>query len=177
MAEGLQHPDLAGVGAQMRAEWRDEQESATADASAQWRHSRTLADWFGERMHAGDRVAIGIADQRFTGLVEEIGSDFVGLRAVHGRVDIQLVPGLALEIEIVDHPTSGGQRGRTDRKFYDALLERDGQADLTVGSIADMEGHDGTLYVGADFVSVVAKLGRETVLPLQYVVWVSPRRG
>jgi hypothetical protein len=173
----VDHPDLAGVGAEMREEWRGEQEAATADAAAQWRHGRTLADWFAERMHAGDRVAIGIGDQRFTGLVDEIGKDFVGLRAVHGRVDIQLVPGLPLEIELVDHPTSGGTRGRTGRTFYDTLIERDGQADLTVGSIADLEGHDGTLFVGADFVSVVAKLGRETVLPLHYVVWIAPRRA
>ncbi len=169
------HPDLAGVGAGMRAAWREEQEAATADAAAQWRHSRTLADWFAERMHAGDRIAITIAEHRFSGLVEEIGLDFVGLRAAHGRVDIQLVAGLPLRIELVDHPTSGGSRGRTGRSFHDALIERDGGADLSVGSIADMEGHDGTLFVGADFVSVVAKLGRETVLPLQYVVWVSPR--
>lgn len=177
MAEGVPHPDLAGVGAEMRAEWRDEQEAATADAAAQWRHSRTLADWFAERMHSGDRIAISIGDQRFTGLVDEIGTDFVGLRAVHGRVDIHLVGGLALEIELVDHPTSGGHRGHTGRTFHDALIERDGQTDLTVGSISDLEGHDGTLFVGADFVSVVAKLGRETVLPLQYVVWVSRRRS
>ena len=38
-------------------------------------------------------------------------------------------------------------------------------------------GPDGTLYVGRDFVSVVAKLGAETVVPLQYVTWCSTTRG
>ena len=52
MTNGLEHPDLAGVAAEMRAEWRAEQEDATEDAAAQWRHSRTLEDWLGERMHA-----------------------------------------------------------------------------------------------------------------------------
>lgn len=160
----------------MRAEWRAEQESATEDAAAQWRHSRTLVDWLTQRMHAGDRIAVSIGEQRFAGLVEEASDDLIGLRAVYGRIDIHLTAGLPLTIELVDHPSSGGERNERSRSFHEALVERDGRTDMTVGIIHDLEGLDGTLFVGKDFVSVVARLGAEVVVPLAYVVWVAPRR-
>ena len=68
VTDGLEHPDLAGVAGEMRAEWRAEQEAAATDAAAQWRHGRTLADWLRERMHAGDRIAVHVGDQSFVGL-------------------------------------------------------------------------------------------------------------
>lgn len=173
----LDHPDLTGVSAEMRAEWRAEQEVATADAAAQWRHSRSLEDWLGERMHAGDRIAVTVGDQRFAGHVEETGEDLLAIRAAFGRVDIHLTPGLPLLIELHDHATSGGTRAKSRRTFRDALLERDGRDDQTIGCLYDLEGLDGTVYVGSDFVSVVAKLGAETVVPLQYVVWAAARRA
>ena len=142
MAGGLEHPDLGGpdlsgpdlggVAGEMRSAWRAEQEDATADAATAWRHGRTLADWLTERMHAGDRVAVTLAERRFTGLVNEVGAD---------------------------------------------LIARDAQPDTSVGTLHEPEGLDGTLYVGRDFVSVVARMGAETVIPLDNVVWVSARRA
>src|SRR4051812_30075652 len=177
MMDGLEYPDLSGVAAEMRSEWRAEQEDAAADAAVQWRHGRTLEDWLGERMHAGDRVAVLIGDQRFAGYVEETSDDLLSLRAAYGRVDVHLVPGMPLSIEIYDHATSGGARARSRRTFREVLLERDGRDDQTIGCLYDLEGLDGTLYVGQDFVSVIAKLGAETVVPLQYVVWAAARRS
>jgi hypothetical protein len=177
VTSGREHPDLVGVGSEMRGEWRAEQEAATADAAEQWRHSRTLQDWMEERMHAGDRIAVTIGAQRFAGLVEETGEDLVALRCTFGRVDIHLTPGLPLSIEIHDHATSGGDRARARRTFHDALLARDGNNDVTVGTMHDLDGLDGTMHVGRDFVSVIARLGAETVIPLQYVTWVSARRA
>jgi hypothetical protein len=173
----LDHPDLTGLTSEMRAEWRAEQEVATADAAAQWRHSRSLEDWLGERMHAGDRIAVTVGEQRFAGHVEETGEDLLAIRAAFGRVDIHLTPGLPLLIELHDHATSGGTRAQSRRTFRDALLLRDGRDDQTIGCLYDLEGLDGTVYVGSDFVSVVAKLGAETVVPLQYVVWAAARRA
>jgi hypothetical protein len=169
------HPDLAGVGAEMRAEWRAETEAATDDAVAQWRHSRTLSDWLDARMHAGDRITVMIGDRRFTGLVEETGADLIALRAFSGRVDIHLAGGLPLAIEMHEHATSGGARARTRRNFRDAIIARDG-CEVTVGTLHEREGIDGTMYVAADFVSVVTSLGVETVIPAKYVSWVSPRQ-
>jgi len=71
------HPDLSGVAGEMRAEWRAEQEAAAADAAAQWRHGRTVADWLCERMHAGDRIAVTVATQSFVGLGDEVGADLL----------------------------------------------------------------------------------------------------
>jgi hypothetical protein len=146
--DALDHPDLTPVASDMRADWRAETDAATEDAQAQWRHTRTLHDWLTERLHAGD----------------------------FGRVDVHLAHGIALSIEIIDHATSGGERIDTHRTFRDVLLARDGDPDVTIGTVHDMEGLDGTLYVGADFISVVAKLGAETVVPMRYVVWAAARR-
>jgi hypothetical protein len=161
----------------MRAEWRAEQEAATADAVAQRRLGRSLEDWLVERMHAGDRIAVGIGNQRFAGLVEETGPDLIGLRAAFGRIDIHLTPGYPMHIELHDHATSGGERAVGRRSFREVLLERDGRDDQSVGCVHDLDGVDGTLEVGTDFVSVIAKRGAQTVIPLQYVVWVSSRRA
>ena len=176
MTDRMSHPDLTAVGGEMRAEWRAETEAATGDAQAAWRHSRTLVDWCTERMHAGDRIAITVGGQRFAGTVQEAGPDLVALQAVFGRVDVHVVPAVPIFLEIHDKAASGGDRARSQRTFREALLARDGRPDLTVGTIHDPEGLDGALFVGHDFVSVVAKLGAETVLPLGCVTWVTTRR-
>jgi hypothetical protein len=171
LAEGL-----GDVGGQMRAEWTAEQEAAAADAAAQWRHTRTLADWLTERMHAGDRIAVTIGETRFAGVVVESGDDLIALQGVFGRVDIHVAHGIPIFIELVDRVAEGGQRATASRSFHDALIARDGRDDLSIGTLHDPQGLDGTLFVGKDFVSMVTKLGVETVVPMQFVTWVAPRR-
>ena len=127
-------------------------------------------------MHAGDRIAVTVAGRRFTGTVEETGPDLIGLRCAFGRVDIHVVAGCTLMIEIDEKALSGGGRGATDRSFHSALAARDAQADITVGTLHDEQGLDGTLYVGRDFVSVIARRGAETVVPLDNVTFVMARR-
>lgn len=174
---GLNDSALSDVGGAMRGEWRDEQEQATADAAAQWRQSRKLTDWFEARMNAGDRIEVTVGGQRFAGFVEEVGSDLLGLRCAFGRVDIHIIPGVALIIDIADKATAGGTSAREHRTFSDALRARDGHPDTSVGTLHDPEGLDGALWVGSDFVSIVARLGRETVVPNDNILWVSVRRG
>jgi hypothetical protein len=171
-----QPPDLAGLTGEMRAEWRAEQADAAADAAEQWRHGRRLADWLTERMHAGDRIAVTIEGARFSGLVAEIGPDLIGLQCVFGRVDVHLIEGASVFIEINDKAHSGGARATSSRTFREAMYARDGAPDVTVGTLHDAEGLDGALFVGHDFVSVVARLGAETVVPMHSVTWVSVRR-
>ena len=175
--DGLEHPDLAGVAGEMRAQWRAEQVDAAADAAAAWRHGRQLTDWLTERMHAGDRIAVTVTGTRFAGLVEEVGSDLIALRCPFGRVDIHVVSGISLFVDIADKAVSGGTRAGTTRSFHDALAARDARPDMTVGTLHDTDGLDGTLFVGADFVSVVARLGAETVVPIDNVAWVCARRS
>src|SRR5215475_10383312 len=119
------HPDLGPIGARMRSTWAQEQDDAAADAREQFQRHQSFRDWLTAAMHAGDRLAITVVDQRFTGTVEEIGDDLIGLRAMFGRVDIHVVPGIPMQIEIEDHPTSGGQRGEADLSFAAALANRD----------------------------------------------------
>ena len=175
----VEHPeprDLGALGAEMRAEWRAETEAATQDALEQRQLRQSLEQWLTERMHAGDRVAVSIAEQRFAGFVEETGDDLVAVRAVFGRVDVHRTPAAPLYIEIHEHATSGGSRAEARRNFHDALLARDGH-DTSVGTLHDPEGVDGTLRVGTDFVSIVARLGAETIVPLEAVLWATARRS
>ena len=170
------HPDLAGVGAAMRSEWATEQHTATADAQEQWQHSQTFRDWLIAAMHAGDRLAITIVDQRFTGTVEEVGEDLLGLRCIFGRVDMHLLPGIPMHIELVEHPSSGGHRGRTDGSFAESLAARDPKADMSVGTPFHAEGLDGVITAGQDFVISRARAGAVTIVPMDQIAWVCNRR-
>jgi hypothetical protein len=170
------HPDLGPLGARMRSSWAQEQDDATADAREQFQRHQSLADWLVAAMHAGDRIAVTVADQRFAGTVEEIGDDLLGLRALFGRIDIHLAPGIPLQIEVEDHPRSGGQRGRTDGSFAAALAGRDPEADTSIGTVYHPQGLDGLVTAGTDFVISRAKAGAVTVLPMDQIAWVSDRR-
>ena len=168
------HPDLSRIAGEMRAEWREEQASATADAAAQLRHSRGLTDWLRDRMHAGDRVGVVLAGKTFTGLVEEVGDDLLGLRCGSDLVEIHVCASVPISFELVEHATKGGTRGAYGRNFRDALLNRDGRAGMRVGTRQDPDGIDGTLLLGADFVSVAGSAGVETIVPIAQISWVSP---
>jgi hypothetical protein len=175
--EHSDHPDLTGVAGVMRAEWRAEQEAATADAAAQWRHGRRLADWLCERMHAGDRIAVVVAAQPFDGLVEEVGDDLLALRGAFGRVEIQVCAGVPISFELVEHATQGGTRATSRRGFRDALVARDAQAGVRVGTLQQPDGIDGTLRVSRDFVTIMSRSGTETLVPIAQVAWVKAARA
>jgi hypothetical protein len=170
------HPDLGAVGASMRSEWAAEQHEATRDAQENFQRNQTMREWLIAAMHAGDRIAVTIVDQRFTGVVEEVGDDLLGLRAIFGRVDLHLAPGIPLHIEVVDHPRAGGSRGRTDGTFAGAVAARDPDADMSVGTAFHPDGLDGTITAGRDFVTIRAKAGAVTVVHLAQVAWVAARR-
>jgi hypothetical protein len=170
------HPDLSGVAGEMRAEWRAEQEAAAADAATHWRHGRTVADWLCERMHAGDRIAVTVATQSFVGLVDEVGADLLALRCAFGRVEIHVGAGIPISFELVEHATHGGTRATTRRGFHDALLARDNQAGVSVGTSQRPDGIDGILAVGRDFVAVVTRTGAETIVPIADIAWVTAAR-
>jgi hypothetical protein len=175
--EHSDHPDLTGVAGVMRAEWRAEQEAATADAAEQWRHGRSLADWLCERMHAGDRIAVTVAEQLFVGLVEEVGDDLLALRCTFGRVEIHVCAGIPISFELVEHATQGGTRSASRRGFRDALVARDAQAGVKVATLQRPDGIDGTLLVSRDFVAVVTRAGTETLVPIAQVAWVRAARA
>ena len=174
--DGNDHPDLTGIAGEMRAEWRAEQDAAAADAAAHWRHTRGLADWLLDRMHAGDRIAALVGVQSFVGLVDEVGDDLLALRCGDGRVEIHVCGGIPISFELVEHATRGGTRGATGRGFRDALVARDSQAGVRVGTLQHPDGIEGTLSVSRDYVTVVNATGVETIIPIAQVVWVAPLR-
>jgi hypothetical protein len=126
-------------------------------------------------MHAGDRIAVRVGEQTFVGLVDEVGDDLVALRCGFGRVEIHVSEGIPMSLELVEHATKGGTRGAVRRGFRDALVARDMQPDLSIGTLQRPDGIDGTLFVSRDYVAVVAA-DVETIVPIAHVVWVAPNR-
>jgi hypothetical protein len=172
--DGFEHPDLASIGAAMRAEWRIEEELATADAVEQWRHGRTFADWLTERMIAGDEVALDLGERRFTGRIVEVGHDLLSLRGRFGRVDVHLTPSTPLQLVVVERSTAAGARPVLQRTFRDALVPRQGRGRVTVATTLEPSGIDGELFVGLDFVTIaVAGGGPEVAVPVESVLWVA----
>jgi hypothetical protein len=168
------HPDLSGIAGDMRAEWRDEQEAAAADAATQLRHGRSLTDWLRDRMHAGDRIGVTVAAQTFVGLVEEVGEDLLVLRGAAGVVEIHVCAAIAISFELVEHATRGGRRASARRTFCDALLARDTRTDVAIGTRQHPDGLHGTLLVGRDYVSIVTAARPETIVPIADIAWVAP---
>jgi len=175
-ADGNDHPDLTGIAGEMRAEWRAEQDAAAADAAAQWRHTRGLTDWLLDRMHAGDRIAAMVGAQSFVGLVDEVGDDLLALRCGFGRVEIHVCGGIPISLELVEHATKGGTRGAARRGFRDALVARDAQPGVSVGTVQHPDGIEGTLSVSRDYLTVKHRTGVETLVPIAHVAWVAPTR-
>ena len=171
------HPDLDPAAAAMRAEWREEQDAATA-AAAEAKHRRmTVRDRFEEHMHRGDRLAVIAAGQRLVGVPEEIGDDFVALRTLSGRVDVHLTPSVPIYFEVYERAASGGDRGvDAAGSFVNALVRHEGDREVTLGTVFDADGIDGRVNVGADHVVLIGRAGAETVIPLAQVSWVSARR-
>lgn len=172
--EALDQPGLAGLGAGVRAEWREEQEAATADAATAWRRSRSMTDWLTARMHSGDRVAVTVGPCRFTGAVREVGYDILALRADEGRVDVNLAAAVPLAFAVCDRSGTGGVRGGSAGTFGAALNGRDGD-EVRVGTLAHPEGRVGRLQVARDFV-IVGAGPAELVVPVVQVAWIAPIR-
>jgi hypothetical protein len=120
---------------------------------------------------------VTVAAQPFVGLVEEVGDDLLALRCAFGRVEIHVGAGIPISFELVEHATKGGARAASRRGFRDALLARDAQAGVSVGTLQRPDGLAGTLLVGRDFVAVVTRAGAETIVPIAHVAWVTAARA
>lgn len=174
-----EHPDLQGVGGAMREEWRAEQEAATADAAADYFRRRTMQEHLRELMHRGDRLAVTVAGFRMAGVPEEVGNDLLAIRALFGRVDIQLSPFVPLWFEPVERATAGGDRGTevAGGSFYRALQMREQENLCTIGTVFDPDGFDGRLSVASDFVIIYGMAGAQVTVPIAQVAWVSGLRN
>jgi hypothetical protein len=173
MPDGFDHPDLASVGAAMRSAWRVEEEQATRDALERWRRSRTIVDWFVERMNAGDVVAVTCGAQRFTGTVDEVGADLAALRTPHGRIDVHLGAATAMLFEVAEHATAGGRRASMRRTFRDLVIAREDAHTVTIGTSFSPAGIESRVLAARDFVTIVTKDDAQIVVPFADVAWIA----
>lgn len=170
---------LRAAAAAARSDWRDEQEAAAADAAEVFEHSRRTRDLLAECMRNGDRVAFVMGPHRAVGMVVEVAEDLLAIRNVgSGRLDFQLRGDEPYLVIVQDRAV--GQPGGDELpsgSFRARLLDREAAGgESTVGTLLDAEPIDGRLVVGADHVRVVGRGGGETIVPLQALAYVSPRR-
>jgi hypothetical protein len=160
----------------MRAEWREEQEAATRDAAEDWVHRQTIEDRLRAHMHRGDTLAMVVAGQRFVGEAEEVGATLVALRTAAGRVDIHLAPSVPFRFSVARRATVGGHRGSdvAGGRFRAALLARERDARVRIGTLHDPDGVAGSVVVSADHVLVTGPEHDETVIPITDVAWIAP---
>jgi hypothetical protein len=169
-------PDLADAATGTPSTSDGEPRDAVSHTDGQQPPRQSLQEWLINAMHAGDRLAVTIVEQRFTGTVDEVGDDLLGLRAIFGRVDLHLLEGIPLHIELVEHEANGGHRGAIGRSFGAAMAARHPDADTSVGTVAHPDGLDGQVTAGSDFIITTARAGAVTVIPLAQVAWVCDRR-
>ena len=159
----------------MRATWREEQEAATREAAEDWQHRQTLIDRLRAHMHRGDGVTVTVLGRRLVGFVEEVGDDVLALRTASGRIDVHLAPSIAFEYAVTSPAREGGHRGSdaVGGSFRAALLVREQDVLVLLGTAADPDGRAGRLSVGADHV-VLTTPDTELAVPLASVGWVCP---
>ena len=180
----FRHPDLAGAGAALRAEWREEEEEWMRAAAQHWAHGRDIHDVTRDLMHRGDTVEAIAAGRSFTGLVTFVGDDVMEVRTATGRVDVRLTVGdrrgpvAPLVLRVIEKARSGGGRPAPAATTMRArLLERESAAQrVVIGSPLLPEEVRGHVGVGRDHVTVRGD-SPDTVLPLAWISWVTPARG
>ncbi len=170
---------IAAAATTARHEWREEQEALTADAAEQFHHGRTVRSLLMECMRNGDRVAVVSGAHRAVGLIVEIADDLIAVRNLgSGRLDFRLADDLVFQVVVQERAI--GQPGGDELvsgSFRARLLERESaDGESTIGSLLTPEPLDGKLIVGADHVRVVGRGGGETILPIQSIAYVGPRR-
>lgn len=179
---GALDPDLAGSAAAMRAEWRADEEDATAAAHRNWEHTRTVHDRAREWMHGGRVIDVVVDAATFRGTVVAVGEDLLAVQTVSGRVDVALgAPDAraAVMIRVPRVPAGGSIRGASTNPigavhFRGRLLEvESAAAPVEIGVAVAPFSLRGALTVGADHV-VVDDGGVEHTVPSAQVRWIRP---
>ncbi|MGH9025660.1 MAG: hypothetical protein ACRDWD_06005 [Acidimicrobiia bacterium] len=174
-------PELAAEAAAARAEWRAEEEEWTRAEAERWVHRRTLVDLAREYLHRGDEVAVVAAGVTFCGELTRVGTDWLQVQTMSGRVDVALTLNLAdgpagaqpapVLIRRTERARAGGRRDDgAVATFRARLLEHETNGAVVVVGSRLLPGElRGVLAVGADHVLVCAE-GVETAVP--WVEWV-----
>jgi hypothetical protein len=168
------------VGAQVRAEWRVDEEMWSREAARRWAHSRRMTDVLRGHAARGDRIAVDVAGCTFVGEVGAIGDDRVDVITVAGVVSVHtaLAGGFGaiaapLVIRRSHRARAGGRRVPSALVTFPGRLRELEVADRAVrlGTFVTSRELTGTLIVGADHITV--RGADDVVVPLAWVAYVA----
>jgi hypothetical protein len=166
-------PILAARAAEVRAEWRTDEEEWTRAEAERWVHRRSLADLAREYLHRGDTVAVIAGACMFRGTLARVGSDWLQVLTGAGAVDVALSAGVVLRR--IERARAGGCRDDGSVATFRArLLEYEASGvEVVVGAWSITTEIHGRVAVGRDHV-VLTGDGFETALGR--IAWIRPER-
>jgi len=151
--------DLRARAAELRREWRADEEEWSRAALEHFRHRRTLADVLRAAMHRGDVVELGATGVRgvatVQGVVVHVGEDWCRLDTAGGVVELPMTTATPV-VRVVERSPRGGSGGAPDAPatWRARLLELEvAQTSCTV-ELTTGESLTGSVLVGGDHVAV-----------------------
>jgi hypothetical protein len=158
--------DLRARAADLRREWRADEEEWSRAALEHFRHGRTIIDVLRAAMHRGDVVVLGDGPGAPRGVVVHVGDDWCRLDAAGGVVELP-VTGSGPVVRVVEHSRRGGSGGdpHAPKAWRARVLELEVARGLCVVELTTGEKLTGLVLVGGDHV-VVSAGGDETYVPM-----------
>jgi len=158
--------DLRARAAELRREWRADEEEWSRAALEHFRHGRALIDVLREVMHRGDVVVLGDGPGAPRGVVVHVGEDWCRLDATGGVVELPVTASGPV-VRVVERSSHGGCGGdpAVPSRWRARLLELEVTARPCVVELTTGEKLIGAVLLGGDHV-VVAAGGDETYVPM-----------
>lgn len=165
--------DLRARAAELRREWRADEELWAQVALERFQHSRTLLDVLRDAMHRGDVVLLGAGTAPLHGVVVHVGADWCALATVSGPVDVHVAAAGAPLVRIAER-ASGGGRARdpsTATTWRARLFEHETLGHRCAVGLPGGLVVVGRLRLGADHVAVLGD-EPECYVPIAASRWV-----
>ena len=175
--------DLRARAAELRREWRADEEEWSRAALEHFRHGRTLVDVLRAVMHRGDVVLLGdgagtcLGVPAVRGVVAHVGEDWCRVDVAGGVVELPVTT-TGPVVRVVERSPRGGRGGDPDAPatWRARLLELEvAQASCAVG-LTTGELLTGSLSVGGDHV-VVGADAEAIYVPMGALSWLRPSCG
>ena len=136
-----EHPDLAGVARRSRRDLIEEDASAETDTEQLRKRRRSLIDLCFEWMSRGDRVTIGVGEDRFEGQLVAAVNDLLLLRTSEVEVAVNLrAVGFARCDQRAAFDGTSGERSVASFRAYLGVAEIDQLPARFVGHGFDVTG-------------------------------------
>jgi hypothetical protein len=169
--------DLRARAAELRREWRADEEEWSLAALEHFHHGRSLVDVLRAVMHRGDVVLLGVGVGTCRGLLSHVGEDWCRLAAAGGVVELPVTT-TAPVVRVVERSPRGGCGGDpvAPATWRARLLELEVARTGCAVELATGELLTGSVSVGRDHVMVGAEAGAFYV-PMGAVSWLRPWCG